>query len=43
MRELQAGDSVLIMRPTESSKLLMQWKGPYEVVERVGTTDYPAI
>jgi len=32
MRELQAGDSVLIMRPTDSSKLLMQWKGPYEVV-----------
>jgi len=24
MRELQAGDSVLIMRPTDSSKLLMQ-------------------
>jgi len=40
MRELQSGDSVLIMRPTDSSKLLMQWKGPYEVVERVGVTDY---
>jgi len=40
MRELQAGGSVLIMRPTDSSKLLMQWKGPYQVVERVGMTDY---
>ena len=40
MRELQAGDSVFIMRPTDSSKLLMQWKGPYKVVERVGMTDY---
>ena len=26
MTELQAGDSVLIMRPTDSPKLLMQWK-----------------
>jgi len=26
MTELQAGYSVLIMRPTDSSKLLMQWK-----------------
>ena len=40
MRELQPGDKVLILRPTAESKLLMQWKGPYHVMERVGPTDY---
>jgi len=40
MRELRAGDSCLILLPTSSSKLLMQWKGPYHVIERVGLTDY---
>jgi len=40
MRELKAGDLVLILLPTAESKLLMQWKGPYTVTERVGLTDY---
>jgi len=40
MRELKAGDFVLILLPTAESKLLMQWKGPYLVTERVGLTDY---
>ena len=40
MRELQPGDLCLILLPTAESKLLMQWKGPYQVTERVGPTDY---
>ena len=40
MREMQVGDKALVLLPTAESKLLMQWKGPFEVVERVGPTDY---
>jgi len=40
MREMQSGDKTLILLPTAESKLLMQWKGPYQVVDRVGPTDY---
>jgi len=40
MREMQAGDKALVLLPTAESKLLMQWKGPYQVVDRVGPTDY---
>jgi len=40
MREMQAGDKALVLLPTAESKLLMQWKGPYQVVYRVGPTDY---
>jgi len=40
IREMQAGDKTLVLLPTAESKLLMQWKGPYQVVDRVGPTDY---
>ena len=40
MREMQAGDKALVLLPTAESKLLMQWKGSYKVVDRVGPTDY---
>ena len=40
LRQLKAGDKVLILLPTDSHKLLMQWKGPFEVIQRVGVTDY---
>jgi len=40
IRELKAGNKVLILLPTDSHKLLMQWKGPFEVTERVGLADY---
>lgn len=26
--------------PTKSNKLLMQWKGPYDIVEKLGDMDY---
>ena len=35
-RKFDVGDKV----PTESNKLLLQWKGPYEVVEIVNRMDY---
>ena len=31
-RKFDVGDKVLLLLPTESNKLLFQWKGPYEVV-----------
>ncbi|XP_021346951.1 uncharacterized protein LOC110446237 [Mizuhopecten yessoensis] len=39
-RNLKAGDKVLVLLPTKANKLLMQWRGPYEVVEKVGPSDY---
>lgn len=31
---------VLVLLPTASNKLLIQWKGPYTIVKRVGKVDY---
>ena len=31
-RKLKVGDKVLVLLPTEQNKLLVKWKGPYEVV-----------
>jgi len=39
MREMQAGDKALVLLPTAKSNLLMQWRGLFPVVERVGATD----
>ena len=39
-RKLKPGDKVLVLLPTESNKLLMQWKGPYEIISAVGINDY---
>ena len=39
-RRLAVGDRVLILLPTDSNKLLMQWRGPYTVESRVGANDY---
>jgi hypothetical protein len=33
-RHYKVGDLVLILLPTEQSKLLIQWKGPFPVEER---------
>ena len=38
-RRLEVGDRVLILLPTDSNKLLMQWRGPYTVESRVGAND----
>ena len=39
VRRFVQGDKVLILLPTDH-KLLMQWKGPYEVSAVVGLNDY---
>ena len=36
----QSGEKVLILLPTDHNKLLMQWKGPFEVSSVVGLNDY---
>ena len=39
-RKLNIGDNVLLLLPTENNKLTLAWRGPYEVVKRVGEVDY---
>jgi len=39
-RVFQPGDKVLILLPSDENKLLMQWKGPFEVLERRNGHDY---
>ena len=40
VRRFAQGDKVLILLPTNHNKLLMQWKGPFEVSAVVGLNDY---
>ncbi|GFN83227.1 hypothetical protein PoB_000973300 [Plakobranchus ocellatus] len=35
VKEICVGDKILILRPTESNKLLMQWKGPFHVLRQL--------
>ncbi|PIK53202.1 hypothetical protein BSL78_09912 [Apostichopus japonicus] len=39
-RKFNVDDQVLILLPTDSNKLTMQWKGPYHIVGKVGKYDY---
>ena len=39
-RSLKEGELVLVLLPTESSKLTLKWKGPYKIVGKVGLYDY---
>ena len=40
-REFQEGDKVLLLLPTDTNKLLMQWKGDYEIMSKCGNgNDY---
>ncbi|XP_068673121.1 uncharacterized protein [Montipora foliosa] len=40
VRKFQSGEKVLVLLPTDHNKLLMQWKGPFEVSSVVGLNDY---
>ena len=40
VRKFVPGDKVLVLLPTNHNKLLMQWKGPFEVSAVVGLNDY---
>ena len=37
---MKVGEKVLILLPKKANKLLLQWGGPYPVVERFGKCDY---
>ena len=39
-RKFVKGDRVLVLLPTDSNKLLLQWKGPFKVTQKVGRQDY---
>jgi len=39
-RTFKHGDLVLILLPTSDNKMLMQWRGPFQVLERVEGADY---
>ena len=39
-RKFQVGDKVLLLLPTDGNKLLMQWKGPFEVLECRNDNNY---
>lgn len=39
-RSFEVGDKVLVLLPTSTKKILVQWKGPLPVLERVSPVDY---
>ena len=39
-RTFKSGDQVLVLLPTSENKLLMHWKGPFEVLQRKDGPDY---
>lgn len=39
-RKFKVGDEVLLLLPTDRNKLLMHWKGPFVIVDKVGSMDY---
>ncbi|XP_071098994.1 uncharacterized protein [Haliotis cracherodii] len=39
-RKMKVGDKVLLLLPTDSNKLLLQWKGPYVILEAFGIGNY---
>ncbi|KAJ8022389.1 hypothetical protein HOLleu_37270 [Holothuria leucospilota] len=40
VRNLDVGDEVLLLLPTDENKMLMHWKGPFPVVAKVNTMNY---
>ena len=40
LRSFETGDKVLVLLPTDTSKFLAQWKGPYPVVKRISDVLY---
>jgi len=39
-RKFKVGDKVLLLLPTDMNKLLMQWKGPFEIMEYRNDNNY---
>jgi hypothetical protein len=40
VKDLKVGDLALLLLPMANNKLQLQWRGPYEVVGRIGQVDY---
>ena len=40
LRKFSVGDKCLVLLPTVTNKLLAQWKGPYEVQEKINDLNY---
>ena len=40
VRTLEEGDEVLLLLPTDQNKLVMQWKGPFKVIQKVNRMNY---
>ena len=40
VRKFDVGDKVLLLLPSESNKVLLQWNGSYEVLEVVNVMNY---
>ena len=43
MRCFQPGGKGIVLLPTDTNKLLLQWKGPYDVTRVVGPNDYKVL
>ena len=39
-RNMQVGDKVLVLLPTDNNKLLLQWRGPYKILKKLNRVDY---
>ena len=39
-RQFKKGEEVLLLLPSDNNKLLMQWKGPFTIIEKVNAVDY---
>ena len=39
-RRFSLGDKVLLLLPTDNNKLLLSWKGPFEIIEVINAWDY---
>lgn len=40
LRTFEIGDKVMILRPSDSNKLVMLWQGPYKVEDKFGNVNY---
>jgi hypothetical protein len=40
MRSYSVGDKVLILLPSDSSKLKALWKGPFTIIRKLNDVDY---
>ena len=39
-RQFQQGDEVLLLLPSDSNKLIMQWQGPFQIMGKLNPFDY---